>query len=640
MPRGRVRWLVVCAALFGSALVTGPPSVRADDSVAPATLGQDSAPQQPVPQQVAAGATSFVPIGPCRLLDSRETPGLGRVSAGHWRIAASRCRVPAGASAVVVTLTATDVTVPGFITAWPSGLAKPTTSNVNFGLGNIVANAAFVPLSSGGSFDVATHGRAQVVVDVTGYFNPTAAPVASGRYERTSQSRLIDTRVTGGRGSGNLSVALPKTAPPDVQALVVTLTSVDAAGPGFMTAHPAGSDRPTASMVNTDELNRTRASLAVIPVTSRGFVIYRHTTTDVIVDVWGWFTGPSAPPSGDGLYVPSGPTRVWDSRLSHDPVHARGTIERKFAPGGAGDVVANVTAVEMTDAGFVTVHTAGVPRPNVSSLNYRWRDPVAALTVSPVSTRGTSFYSHAGAHLVVDIAGWFTGAPTAANGAIPANRFPAANTPVVMVSDSAFAGIRWNGALNWLQGARFNARLESCRRILFASCRGREGYAPPTAVQELERLGAWTHEMAVMATGYNDWHGLFAWGVDAFILEARRKGIERVVWLTYRENVSYVSPQAASNRQSFIANNAYLRSVVDSGRYPEMIIADWNTYSYHRPAWFTADGVHLTTEGARQAAMYTSRKLAFLERRPCPAAIGGVTAPGGWCADPDATGPP
>ena len=77
-----------------------------------------------------------------------------------------------------------------------------------------------------------------------------------------------------------------------------------------------------------------------------------------------------------------------------------------------------------------------------------------------------------------------------------------------------------------------------------------------------------------------------------------------------------------------------------SGAYPEVTIADWNGYSASRPGWFTADGVHVTGDGTQEAAMYLSRTFAFLDRRPCPAGLGGPVTAGGWCASPDLVGPP
>jgi hypothetical protein len=193
--------------------------------------------------------------------------------------------------------------------------------------------------------------------------------------------------------------------------------------------------------------------------------------------------------------------------------------------------------------------------------------------------------------------------------------------------------------LGWLQGAQFDNRLESCRRLIGSSCRGREGYAPRTANDELASIEAGAYDTAVIATGYNDWSGLFPIGLDAVITTARRKGIERVVWMTYRENVGYSAPAGAAASSTFVRNNLTLSAAAASGRYPELVLADWRTYSQTRFDWVTADGVHLTGAGARAAAEYTSRKLAALHRRPCPPGIGGPVTAGGWCADPDVTGP-
>ena len=215
-----------------------------------------------------------------------------------------------------------------------------------------------------------------------------------------------------------------------------------------------------------------------VPVTADGFMIYRFMPTDVVIDLWGWFTGASAPVASDGLFVPQAPKRVWDSRASLDPLHPGGAIEKQIAPATASTVIANVTVVEPSMPGFVATYGAGTPRPLASSSNYRWRDPVAALAVTRNSNRGVTFYAHGGGHMVVDVAGWFTGPRAVATLAPPSNPSPPPDTNVIFISDSSFAGIRWNGALGYLQGARWDARLESCRRLIGTSCRGREGYAP------------------------------------------------------------------------------------------------------------------------------------------------------------------
>ena len=537
-----------------------------------------------------------------------------------------------------MSIIATSTTAPGFVTAWPSGSLRPDVSNVNFARGNTVANSAIVQLGTSGAIDVFTSAPADLIIDVTAAFTDVREGGA-GRFVPVQPRRLLDTRRAEGRGTDPLVVPLPPDVPPDATALAVTVTAVGAAAPGFLTVHGAGTSVPNSSIVNTDELNPTRANAAFVPVTSGGLSVARSMSTDVLVDLWGWFTGPSAAATDDGLFVPLAPERVWDSRSSFDPINAGGTIEKDIAPPNAAAVVANVTAVEPTGWGFMTVTAAGTVQPEVSSLNYQWRQAVAALTVTRNSDRGVAFRSHAGTHVLVDVAGWFLGTPVQATLPPATNRLPTEAERVVFVSDSSFAGIRWNGALEWLQGAQFDNRLESCRRLIGSSCRGREGYAPRTANDELASLPAGAFDTAVIATGYNDWSGLFPIGLDAVITTARRKGIERVIWMTYRESVGYAAPAGAANNSTFVRNNLTLEAAIASGKYPELVLADWRTYSQTRTDWVAADGVHLTPAGARAAAEYTSRKLASLHRRPCPPGIGGPVTAGGWCADPDATGP-
>ncbi|HSL73531.1 MAG TPA: hypothetical protein VK853_03655 [Ilumatobacteraceae bacterium] len=593
-------------------------------------------------QQVdPALTTSLQPVTPCRLFDSRETPNLGRLDAQTWRIQVTeRCDVPAGARAAALIITATDPVAQGFVTVSPAGGPRPLASNLNVDRGNTVANSAVVQLPASGAVDVFTQSPVDVVIDVTSVF--VAAPTATaGRFVPLPPSRLLDTRETGERGSTELRIPLPDGVPADATALAVTVTVVDAESDGYLTVYPAGGSPPLASVVNADALNRIRANAVFAPVSSDGLAVFRFMPTDVVVDVWGWFTGPSAAQATDGLFVPQAPTRVWDSRESFDPLHAGGTLERVLVPAGAAAMVANVTAVDMTRPGYFSIWPAGTPRPVVSSLNHRWPQPAGALAIARTSDRGVAFFAFGGgAHVVVDLAGWFTGAPEVATLPPGTNVPPPAATPVIMVSDSAFAGIRWNGALRYLTGAVFDARLESCRRVIGVSCRGREGYAPPNAIQEIESLPVGRYTTAIIATGYNDFASLFPIGVDQLIRTARAKGIERVIWMTHREDVTYRSPGGASFTEVFRSHNRALRNAVASGLYPELLLADWKTYTTNRSWWLTADGVHLTSSGARAAAEYTSRLLAAIERRPCPAVVGGVTTPGGWCAHPDVTGPP
>lgn len=591
---------------------------------------------------VPAGSTVFRPVTPCRLLDTRIDRSQPVSSGEIVRVrVAGRCGTPAEASVAVLSLTVTETTGPGYVAAFPAGSGRQPASNLNYRANGTVANSAIVLLGDG-AVDIYVHRTTELVVDVTGAFIPVSGAVASGRFVPVTPIRLLDTRETGRRGDGAIDVPLPVGVPSDATAVVVNLTIVDAARRGFITVHPGGTTAPTASVQNADLLNRTRAVTVIAPVTWRGFRVHRSMVSDLVIDVSGWFTGPSAPVSADGLFVPQAPNRVRDSRVTFDPLHIGGTVDIDVPDATRSSAIAaNLTAVDAVAPGFVTAHPTDLPRPTVSNLNPRWRAPIANLALMPTSTDGISLYAHRGTHFIVDVVGRFTGDPltitteSSISVTEPANKIPTFGGRVLFVSDSAFAGIRWLGQLDMLQGATFHTDLESCRRLIGVSCRGREGYAPNTAVDAI-RSAPGRYDTLVITAGYNDFAGTFESAVHSVLAAARSKGIDRIVWLTYRQDVSYVSPYGASWAGTFIANNNSLRAIVAAGLAPEIEIADWHATTSSAPeTWFEADRLHLSADGARGAATYISRKLAFLERRPCPTGLGGAATPGGWCSDPD-----
>jgi hypothetical protein len=523
---------------------------------------------------------------------------------------------------------------------YPAGTRRPTASNVNYTADRTTANTAIVVVRNG-AVDLYVHTDTDVIVDLDGTFRPVDGPVSAGRLRPVTPTRIADTRdpssfrgsLVTSRGSGDLLLPLPDGVPADATGVAISVVSVNSA-PGHVTVHPAGTARPDASVVNTDAYVRTRGTTVLAPVSDDGIVLYRVSEGDLVVDLWGWFTGPSAPASRDGLFVPESPRRVWDSRESHDPLHDGGSVTRTVGPNDAAVVALNVTAVGATEPGHVTVGPAGSSRPATSTVNYRWVEPAAAATLVSNTTAGVTFWAQGGTHLVVDRFGWFTGGADPASAAPDHNPVPALGGRVLVVSDSSFAGIRWNGALPYLQGAEFVARLESCRRLIGSSCRGREGYRPPTAVAEVLSTPPASIDVLVIATGYNDFAPQFHDGFVAVMEAARYVGIPRVIWITYREAIGYTAPSAASNAATYAANNAVLRAEAASARWPELTLLDWNSFSAGHPEWFASDGVHVTVSGAREAAVYVSRALASFDRRACPVGVGGSTERGGWCSLP------
>ena len=120
---------------------------------------------------LGTSGASFDPVAPARALDTRFSgPALAPGASRTVPIAgAAGSAVPAGATSVVVSVTAVDPSGPGFLSV--GAAASLTTSNLNFAAGQTVANLVIAQLSPTGTVTV-TNGSAatsQVLVDVLGY---------------------------------------------------------------------------------------------------------------------------------------------------------------------------------------------------------------------------------------------------------------------------------------------------------------------------------------------------------------------------------------------------------------------------------------------------------------------------------------
>ena len=139
-----------------------------------------------------SSASSFVPVPPTRILDSRvglglagpfESPtpralqvtGVVATPGGTFQV------VPPEATAVVLNVTAVLPTADGFISVRPDGApGAPTTSSLNFRAGDVVPNAVTVALPASRAIEItydafgAAGPTVEVLADVTGYFVPSA----------------------------------------------------------------------------------------------------------------------------------------------------------------------------------------------------------------------------------------------------------------------------------------------------------------------------------------------------------------------------------------------------------------------------------------------------------------------------------
>ena len=98
--------------------------------------------------------TTYKPLDPARLLETR--PGLSTIDGLFNGIGlrsvneiteltvTGRGGVPLGAATVVLNVTVAGSTASGFVTVYPCGIPAPLASNLNYGVGTVVANAVTV----------------------------------------------------------------------------------------------------------------------------------------------------------------------------------------------------------------------------------------------------------------------------------------------------------------------------------------------------------------------------------------------------------------------------------------------------------------------------------------------------------------
>ncbi len=435
---------------------------------------------------------------------------------------------------------------------------------------------------------------------------------------------------------------MPESVPDDVDAITATFTVVDTSAATFVTAHPAGSARPLAAVLNADGPGQFRSASTVVPVTADGFDVYVSATTDLVIDMTGWFTGPDADPSTDGLFVPLAPTRLRDTRLEAEALYAGGTSEIELPPqlrttsGSTPAALAlSITLIGSDERGFVTAHAARAERPATAS-GYSLRNEITAqFAVAPVSETGLAIFSEQGTDFTLDVLGWFTGDSVIETDATAAPN-PRRPLRVLAIGDSTMAGVRWYGALGALTGAEWTFTGESCRRLVRASCRGREGRYSQTAMEAIITAPD-VFDVVMMMTGYNDRASTFESDLDQIMSAARSRSVRDVVWLTYaRETGSDKGGVDATQVYEF--HNAVLRAAGD--RHHDLTVAEWSTVVRSQPQWVHYDGIHLSNDGAYGNADFMSRAVAHATGRPCSVPYAFGTEATEICADPGSTPPP
>jgi trimeric autotransporter adhesin len=380
--------------------------------------------------------SDYIVVPPARIADTRprgETTdalfamgGIRPQGSTLQLTVAGRGGVPADARAVALNVTATGSRAAGYATVYPCGSPQPNASNLNFATDVDVANDVIAKIGADGRVCIYVSAPTEIVVDVSGFFPSSTAMVS------TNPARLLDTRPAGvtidglqqanGKRIGGSVTKLPVAGrgglAADVGAVVLNVTTSDAANSGYATVYACDGPIPVASNLNYRSGTDMASLVIAKPDKTEAICVFTSADTHLIVDVAGYF------PPGT-TYKPRTPARLLETRFGASTVDGgslgaglrpAGTVTevviagRGGVPKSAASVALNVTAVDATADGYVTVYPCGLAVPVTSTLNYQRDQAIANSALVEAGVDGkVCVYNSQPTHLIVDVEGYFTG---------------------------------------------------------------------------------------------------------------------------------------------------------------------------------------------------------------------------------------
>ncbi|HMY76771.1 MAG TPA: hypothetical protein PLQ88_33435, partial [Blastocatellia bacterium] len=204
---------------------------------------------------------------------------------------------------------------------------------------------------------------------------------------------------------------------------------------GFLTLYPSDAAQPLVANSNygpSEIVNNVfTVGLGTSGPDAGAFKIFALNTTEVVVDVTGYY----APPGAGGLYfhpLPK-PVRLLETRAGFGGCfnpgaalpgdadtmqQARGVCDGVTIPPAAQAIVGNATTVGPQGGGFLTLFPANAVRPLAASSNYLAGQVMNAPFTTGLSATGAfKIYTTAQTDLVVDVLGYYSPESLDANGA-------------------------------------------------------------------------------------------------------------------------------------------------------------------------------------------------------------------------------
>lgn len=171
-------------------------------------------------------SSTFVPVTPTRILDTRSSAKIGDLTdgsttelqvTGSIKTSANETKVvvPTGSTAVSANVTVVaGETGPndGYVTVYPCDVKRPDASSLNFVNAQTIPNAVSVPLSANGKVCIFVYGKAHILFDVVGYYSTTSISDLNAsiiQLQEDLDSRLSKTVVEDSQGRQKEAVTFP-----------------------------------------------------------------------------------------------------------------------------------------------------------------------------------------------------------------------------------------------------------------------------------------------------------------------------------------------------------------------------------------------------------------------------------------------
>ncbi|MGB8770663.1 MAG: hypothetical protein WCC92_13665, partial [Candidatus Korobacteraceae bacterium] len=377
-------------------------------------------------------ALQFVPIAPCRLVDTRpQNGGSGPIWGGTSQTfslpqlaqsANPPCADLSSAAAYSLNVSVVPAGTLNYLTVWPSGLNRPLTATLNSLDGRIKANAAIVAAGDSQAIDIYATNTTNVVLDIDGYFVPAPNSSALAFYP-LPPCRVIDTRNSDGDLGGPYLQARQErdfpvleatgcNIPASAQAYSMNFAAVPKNILGYLTVWPKGQPQPVVSTLN-DLTGTIAANAAIVPAGTTGDIaVYPDSDTDLVVDIDGYF----APPASGGLSLYTfAPCRTLDTRYGNGPFSGTLTPPIDMTDGPcatssqAQAYVLNATVVPQGPLGYLTLWSDNGQRqpPLASTLNALDGMITNNMAIVPTSDGKINAYASGTTQLILDISSFF-----------------------------------------------------------------------------------------------------------------------------------------------------------------------------------------------------------------------------------------